>query len=210
MTIIKPNSTVLFQGDSITDWGRDRKDPDSLGNGYPLVIASMFPALFPELNVKFINRGIGGDRTEHLVARWQEDCIDLKPDFVSIMIGINDVWHAFNKRIETVSLEQFTLNYSTILQMIRENLDAQVLLMEPYVLHTSDDRPLWRADLDPKREAVKELAHKYDAIFVPIDAVMQEAARKQEPGFWCPDGVHPAPAGHGLIAKAWLEAVGAL
>ena len=129
MTIIKPNSTVLFQGDSITDWGRDRKDPDSLGNGYPLVIASMFPALFPELNVKFINRGIGGDRTEHLVARWQEDCIDLKPDFVSIMIGINDVWHAFNKRIETVSLEQFTLNYSTILQMIRENLDAQVLLM---------------------------------------------------------------------------------
>lgn len=147
MTIIKPNSTVLFQGDSITDWGRDRKDPDSLGNGYPLVIASMFPALFPELNVKFINRGIGGDRTEHLVARWQEDCIDLKPDFVSIMIGINDVWHAFNKRIETVSLEQFTLNYSTILQMIRENLDAQVLLMEPYVLHTSDDRPLWRADL---------------------------------------------------------------
>lgn len=209
MTIIKPNSTVLFQGDSITDCRRDRNDPNSLGNGYPLLIASIFPAQYPEHNVKFINRGISGNRTEHLVSRWQEDCINLQPDFVSIMIGINDVWHAFNKTIDAVSLEQFTDNYRTVLQMIRDHLDAQILLMEPFVLHTSEDRALWRQDLDPKREVVQQLAQEFDAIFIPTDGIMQEAATKQEPGFWCPDGVHPAPAGHGLIAKAWLETVGA-
>lgn len=208
-TIIKPNSTVLFQGDSITDCGRDRNDPHSLGRGYPLITAAMFSALYPEHNVKFLNRGISGNRTEHLVARWQEDCIDLKPDFVSIMIGINDVWHAFNKNIETVPHEQFADNYRTILQMIRDHLDAQILLMEPFVLHTSEDRALWRPDLDPKREIVKRLAQEFDAIFVPIDSIMQEAANKLGPGFWGPDGVHPSPAGHGLIAKSWLEVVGA-
>jgi len=209
MIIIKPNSTVLFQGDSITDCGRNRSVPDSLGCGYAFIVAGMFSALYPEHNVKFLNRGISGNRTEHLVQRWQEDCIDLRPDFISIMIGINDVWHAFNKKIEPVSLEQFTINYRTILQMIRDHLDAQILLMEPYVLHTREEFELWRPDLDPKREAVKELAEEFGAIFVPIDSIMQEAAQKLEPGFWCPDGVHPAPAGHGLIAKAWLEAVGA-
>ncbi|HHT36676.1 MAG: SGNH/GDSL hydrolase family protein [Candidatus Wallacebacter cryptica] len=209
MTIIKPNSTVLFQGDSITDCGRDRNDPDSLGRGYALMAAGMFSALYPEHKVKFINRGISGNRTEHLVARWQADCIDLQPDFVSIMIGINDVWHAYNKRIETVSIDQFTANYRHILNLTREHLDAEILLMEPYVLHIPEDRMLWREDLDPKREAVRKLAQEFDAIVIPMDEIFQAVAA-DDPGFWCPDGVHPAPAGHGLIAKAWLEAVKAL
>jgi len=210
MTIIKPNSTVLFQGDSITDCGRDRSNPYSLGDGYPLLIASLFPALFPAHNVKFINRGISGNRTKHLVERWQADCIELKPDYVSIMIGINDVWHAFDKHIEPVSIEQFTANYRQILTAIREQLDAQILLMEPFVLHTPADRIQWRSDLDPKRVVVRKLAQEFEAIFIPIDEIFQAATDHQAPGYWCPDGVHPSPAGHGIIAKAWLEAVKAI
>jgi len=210
MTIIKPNSVVLFQGDSITDCGRNRNDPHHLGFGYPLLVASMFPALYPEHNVKFLNRGISGNRTEHLVARWDVDCIELRPDFVSILIGINDVWHPFAHGIEPISVEQFTANYRQILQQIRDNLNAEILLMEPFVLHIPEDRAQWRPDLDPKREAVRKLAEEFGAIFIPLDSIFQKAATQQEPAYWCPDGVHPTPAGHGLIAKAWLEAVQAL
>lgn len=207
MTIIKPNSTVLFQGDSITDCNRDRNDLNHLGVGYPLLVASFFSALYPELNVNFINKGISGNLSRDLVNRWENDCLELKPDFISIMIGINDVWRRYDAANHQTSIEEFSSNYRKILTMTRENLDADILLLEPYVLHTPADRLEWRVDLDPKREAVRNLAQEFDCIFVPIDQMFQEAATKKEPSFWCPDGVHPAPAGHGLIANAWLKAV---
>ncbi len=209
MTIIKPNSTILFQGDSITDCGRKRDDINSLGNGYPLLIASIFPALFPEHGVKFINKGISGNHAADLVDRWQNDCLDLKPDVVSIMIGINDVWHYYTRNHYT-SLEEYTNNYRTILKQTQDQLEAKLILMEPYVLHTSPDREQWREQLDPKRAAVRDLAEEFNAIFIPTDTIMQTAATKQDPTFWCPDGVHPAPAGHGLLATAWLKSVKAL
>ncbi len=210
MTKIKPNSVVLFQGDSITDCGRNRNDINSLGTGYPLITAGMFSALYPEHGVKFINKAISGNRTKDLVSRWQKDCLDLKPDFVSLMIGINDVWRRYDRANDPTSVETFTENYRTILNLTRENLDAEIMIFEPYLLHTPADRLQWREDLDPKRQAVRQLAAEFKTIFIPMDKIFQTAATKQEPSFWCPDGVHPAPAGHGLIAKAWLEAIKAL
>lgn len=209
MSLLKPNYTVLFQGDSITDCDRNRQDPNSLGNGYPLVVASLFPALYPEYALKFINRGISGNRTKDLLARWQEDCLDLKPDIISIMIGINDVWRRYDGNDPT-SLDDFTNNYRQLLTITRQNSQAKIIILEPYVLHVPEDRLTWREDLDPKREVVKALAGEFDARFIPMDSIFQAASQSQAPEFWCPDGVHPAPAGHGLIAKAWLETVKAL
>lgn len=209
MTIIKQDSRILFQGDSVTDCRRDRKEPAGLGSGYPLIVASMFPALFPNHGVEFINRGIGGNRAKDLINRWQTDCIDLKPDLLSIMIGINDTWRRYDAQDPT-STKQFAENYRQILKMTRENLDCEIILIEPYVLHVPADRLTWREDLDPKREVIRQLATEFKTRFIPMDELFAKAATQQSPAFWCPDGVHPSPAGHGLIAKAWLNEVQAL
>lgn len=206
MTIIKPNSVVLFQGDSITDCGRNRKDLHSLGSGYPLIAAGLFSALYPKYNVRFINKGIGGNRVKDLAARWHQDCLDLQPDFVSVMIGINDVWRRYDAN-DVTSVSSFEKSLYQILKLTKDNLAADILLFEPYVLHTPPDRYSWREDLDPKRQAVRRLAQRFDAIFIPMDEIFQAAVIENTAEFWCPDGVHPSPAGHGLIAKAWLQAV---
>ena len=112
---IKDDSLVLFQGDSITDCGRDRNNPDDLGNGYPLLVASLFNALYPEKNVKFINRGISGNRVRNLKERWEEDCLALKPDYVSILIGINDCWRRYDNNDPTSSSD-FERDYRYILR----------------------------------------------------------------------------------------------
>ncbi len=206
MTLIEPGSLVLFQGDSITDCHRNRTDINNLGLGYPLLVASMFSAFYPKHRVDFINKGISGDRTEDLVKRWQQDCIELKPDYVSIMIGINDVWRRYDENNPT-SLESFTNNYRIILDRIVTDLKAKIIILEPFLLHTPKDRLLWREDLDPKRKALGELVKEYNTIYIPMDEIFQKAALQREPSFWCHDGVHPTHAGHGLIAKHWLEAV---
>ena len=169
----------------------------------------MYPALYPNHNLKFINRGISGNRTKDLLARWEEDCLKLQPDVISILIGINDVWRRYDQNDPT-SLEQFTDNYRRLLSMTRENTSAKLIIMEPFVLHVPEDRTTWREDPDPKRTAVKELAEEFQAIFIPLDSIFHDATKSQPAAYWCPDGVHPAPSGHGLIAKVWLETIKAL
>ena len=205
-TIIKDNSIVLFQGDSITDCGRSRENDEDLGYGYANMVAAWFSAAYPEKNVKFINRGISGNRVRDLVARWEEDCIKLKPSFVSILIGINDCWRRYDSNDPT-SVEDFKAGYRKILTQIRENLDAQILICEPFVLPYPEDRKQWREDLDPKIQAVRELAQEFKTLYVPLDGLFAAACTKREPKFWAADGVHPTQAGHALIAQAWLKAV---
>lgn len=205
-TIIKNNSIVLFQGDSITDCGRSRENDEYLGAGYANMIAAWFSAAYPEKNVKFINRGISGNRVKDLVARWEEDCIKLKPSLVSILIGINDCWRRYDSNDPT-SVEDFKAGYRKILSQIRENLDAQILICEPFVLPYPEDRKQWREDLDPKIQAVRELAREFKTLYVPLDGLFAAASTKREPEFWAADGVHPTQAGHALIAQAWLKAV---
>lgn len=207
--LLKDGELVLFQGDSITDAGRNRNDINDLGLGYPMFIASWFSALYPDKNVRFINRGISGDRVRNLKARWQEDCLDLKPDWVSILIGINDCWRRYDSNDPT-SVEAFESDYRYILDQVKEKLNAKIILCEPFVLPTPEDRVQWREDLDPKIHVVRKLAREYGAIFIPLDGIMAQACARKEPAFWAADGVHPTPAGHALIAQAWLKAVGAL
>lgn len=200
------DTVVLFQGDSVTDCCRSRENTDDLGPGYPMMIASAFSSKYPEERVKFINRGISGNRTRDLVNRWQMDCLDVKPDLVSILIGINDTWRRFDSNDPT-SAESFEANYRDILSRTRENTDALIVLMEPFVLQYPEDRLAWREDLDPKIQVVRKLALEFETALIPLDGIFAQACCRREPQFWAADGVHPTQFGHALIARTWLDTV---
>ena len=206
---IEEDAVVLFQGDSITDCGRSRNNPDDLGSGYAMMAASWIGAMYPALRIRFLNRGVSGNRAKDLQTRWQRDCLDLRPTWVSIMIGINDTWRAFDRNDPT-SPEVYREAYEAILVETREDIGARVVLLEPFVLPHPVDRKTWRADLNPRIDIVRELANKYDAILVPLDRIFTEACTRREPAFWAEDGVHPSLPGHALIAQSWLQAVGAV
>lgn len=208
MTQIEKNAVVLFQGDSITDWGRDRNDARSLGHGYPLIAASLFGHKYPEKNVKFLNRGIGGDRVVDLQRRWQEDCLDLHPTWLSIYVGINDTWRRYADN-EATSADEYYEGYRKLILRAKESLDPKLVLIEPFVLPYPADRKQWREDLDPKIGAVRELAREFKTLYVPLDGLFTAVSTQTELTYWAEDGVHPTAAGHALIAEAWLKAVGA-
>jgi len=208
--VIENDALVLFQGDSITDAGWDRENPnEDLGTGYANMAASWFSALYPERNVRFLNRGISGNRVKDLRARWEEDCLELKPDWVSIMIGINDCWRRFDSNDPT-PVRDYEADYRDILTQVAEKLGARLIMLEPFLLPVPKDREAWREDLDPKIDAARRLAREFGAVYVPLDGLFAAAAVRREPAFWAPDGVHPTPAGHALIAQAWLRAVEAI
>jgi acyl-CoA thioesterase I len=207
--LIEDGATVLFQGDSITDAGRDRQEHHHLGYGYAMLAASWFQALYPEKGVHFLNRGIGGDRTGDLRRRWQADCLELQPAWVSVMIGINDTWRRYD-RDDPTSVETFEENYRAALEDVTTKLGARLILLEPFVVPVPVDRVQWREDLDPKIAVVRQLAREFHAILVPLDGIFAQASTQREPAFWAGDGVHPSNAGHALIAQSWLRAVKAL
>jgi lysophospholipase L1-like esterase len=204
---IQDGAVVLFQGDSITDAGRSRENDALLGSGYASMLAAQIGARFPEHQIRFLNRGISGNRAADLELRWQKDCIDLKPDWVSIMIGINDTWRAFDRNDPT-STADYAASYRRILEQVRDQLDARLILIEPFVLPHPEDRKRWRDDLNPRIDAVRILAQEFGAVLVPMDGIFAAACCRREPAFWAADGVHPSPAGHALIARSWLSAVG--
>lgn len=209
VSLIKDNATVLFQGDSVTDWGRSREDDSQLGGGYANMIPAMFSALHPEKSVKFLNRGISGNRVRDLKARWKEDCLDLKPDWVSILIGVNDCWRRYDQNDPTTA-EEYERDYRFILTETKEKLNAKIIICEPFVLSYPQDRADWRVDLDPKIQVARNLAREFQAIYIPFDGLFAEASTKREPSFWAADGVHPTQAGFALMTNAWLKAVNAI
>ena len=208
-TIIEDKATVLFQGDSITDAGWNRQDPSSLGGGYAMMVGAWFSAMYPEKNVSFLNRGISGNRAKDLDARWQTDCLDLKPTWVSIMIGINDTWRRYDGN-DITSIEAYEKSYRSIVTQTRNKLKAKLILIEPFVLPVPEDRKQWRVDLDPRIHVVRSLAREFGAVLVPMDGIFAEAATRREPAYWAGDGVHPSLPGHALIAQSWLKAVKAM
>lgn len=205
----KEKQTILFQGDSITDAGRDKNDPHHLGNGYANMVAAIFNALHPELRLRFINRGLSGNRAADLAARWHEDCIALRPSWVSILIGINDTWRRYDRN-EPTEAGQFEAHYRKLLNDTQQQIGAKLILCEPFLLPCPPDREKWREDLDPKIQVVRRLAREFQAIYVPLDGLFAASSMKREPEFWAHDGVHPSQAGHALIAHHWLKHAGAL
>lgn len=205
--LLGSNSLVLFQGDSITDVGRDRNDPNSLGWGYALMTASLFHAMHPHRQVRFLNRGISGNRVRDLLARWEQDCSTLKPDWISILIGINDVWRRYDSNDPT-SADRFEREYRELLQITRERTRAHLIIMEPFLIPVRREMEGWREDLDPKIQVVRRLAREFDALYIPLDGIFAKVCAVRDPAFWAGDGVHPSPGGHALIARHWLQTVG--
>ena len=209
---------VLFQGDSITDCGRDKAfDPPhtdpaqrgtSLGNGYPLLIAAHLAADRPDLNLTVRNLGISGNRIVDLAARIKEHGWNLQPTVLSILIGINDTWHTFS-RDSGVDHVRFERTYRQLLADTRERLpEVRLVLCEPFLLPCGVAGQGWFEDLAPRQAVVRQLAKEFSAVFVPFQAAFDEASRRAPPAHWAGDGVHPSPAGHQIMARAWLAAVG--
>jgi lysophospholipase L1-like esterase len=204
---------MLFQGDSITDAGRNRDsaDPNSagaLGNGYPLLVTAEVLAARPAGQLRFYNRGISGNKVPDLQARWQTDCLDLKPDVLSILIGVNDFWHTLTHGY-TGTVQDYEQQYTALLDQTRQALpNVKLIVFEPFVLKTGavDDR--WFPEFDRRRAAAARVAAHARATFVPLQAIFDKKVRSAPPAYWAGDGVHPTPAGHAVIAAEWRRAAG--
>jgi len=206
---IEDNARVLFIGDSITDAGRRQIKNKPMGAGFAFMAASWFEALYPEKNVEFINRGIGGNRVQDLRDRWQEDCLDLEPSWVSVLIGVNHaVWGYL--RDDPMPAEEFKEIYRDLLAQVKDKCGSKLILCEPFLIPATEDRLSWRPDLTGKLETTRELALEFGALLVPFDGLFAQACSRREPAFWAKDSIHPTGPGHALMAKAWLEAVGAI
>lgn len=197
---------VLFQGDSVTDCERDRKDTNSLGEGYAAMVASVVNTMMPEWNITFKNRGVSGNRIRDLLARYDKDILKVKPDIISILIGVNDTWRRYDSNDPT-SAEEFEKDYKTLLSKIKKDLPkCKIMLMEPFVLPSLPDRTKWREDLDPKIQVVRRLAGKYAKAYLPLDGIFAQAGIDQyDCREMAEDGVHPTPIGHRIIAKGYIK-----
>lgn len=186
---------TLFQGDSITDCGRSWDDPENLGDGYVRLLTAMLPDKYPKQEFKFINRGVSGDKVRDLVSRWDVDCISLQPDCLSILVGINDTL--------ITPITEFEEEYQTLLRRTTDELESRIIICEPFLI--SGDNNVYREDLNPKIEVIRKLAKEYNTDLVPLDKIFHEACSLKTPQYWAPDGVHPSPEGHALIAKSWIK-----
>jgi len=207
---IESENKILFIGDSITDVDRSRYDNQDLGRGYPMLLAAYLLNKYPTYDLTILNRGIGGDRLVDVKNRWEEDCLEHNPEIVSILVGINDVWHHMDSKaaLDEGALEKFEADYRSMLKMLAKRTDARVVLIEPYVLPYPKDRINWRKHLDPRIQIVRRLANEYHAVLVPLDGILNSLGI--ENGFQTytgDDGVHPTLAGHAAIAEAWIKYV---
>ncbi len=211
--IVESGNVVLFQGDSITDAGRSRKDADTansraaLGKGYAWLAAAGLLVDERASDLRIYNRGISGHKVFQLAKRWQRDCLDLRPDVVSILIGVNDIWHTKNGKYDgTVAI--YERDYNQLLTRTRTDLpDVRLVVCEPFVLRCGAVDESWFPEFDDYRAAALRVAQNHGATFVPFQAVFDRAIEFAEPEHWAKDGVHPSQAGAALMAQAWLDAV---
>ncbi len=204
-TYFKKGQTVLFQGDSVTDCQRNRDDISSYGNGYASKIVQIYETLFPENEIKFINKGISGNRVRDILDRYDSDIKDVAPDFISILIGINDVWRRYDRNDPT-SVEDFLNSYETLLKKIVSDFpNIKIMIIEPFLLHGGDDKDIWHEDFDPKLQVVRKLAMQYADYLLPADGIMAREGCKFGPEALAADDVHPTQLGHSIIATEYLK-----
>ena len=206
-------TVILFQGDSITDAGRSRtsaadNNASALGGGYPLIAASQMLRAHPDSGLHIYNRGVSGDKIPALVARWETDTLALKPDILSILVGVNDFWHKLTGGY-TGTVTDFETQYTELLRSTKAALPSvRFVILEPFVLQTGAVDAKWFPEFDERRAVVARVAAKAGATFVPLQAMFTQLAKAAPPSYWIADGVHPTIAGHAAIADRWREAVG--
>lgn len=210
---LNKDDVILFQGDSITDWGRDYKStsPNTtniLGPGYPIMAAGQLLLTHPDKNLQIYNRGIGGQKAFELLKRWDTDCIALKPTVVSILVGVNDFWHRLTFNYEG-TVDTYSAAYKQLLDKTKKELPGVKLIIgEPFAVKNVkavDDK--WYPEFNRYRKAAKDLAVQFDAAFIPYQTIFDKALRSAPGSYWTIDGVHPSVAGEALMAQAWLQTV---
>lgn len=189
----------------MTDADRDKNDPHEMGRGYPKYAAALIQAKYPDVDFEFVNLGIGGDETKHIIARMETDLIDVQPDIVSLMIGVNDVGRHYDKGIETTD-EQFEENLRFIIEQIKSRTNALLLLIEPILFEVGSEL---RPELDHKQAIVARLAAQYADGYLPMDDIMHREDEADQATF-TRDGYHPTERGSAYIAQYYLDAVAPL
>lgn len=212
-TIIDQNDVILFQGDSITDWGRDHNksmanDFGALGSGYVLLTASSLLREYATKNLQIYNKGISGNKVFQLSDRWDTDALNLKPNILSIMIGVNDYWHTITSGYKG-TIDTYRGDYRKLLDRTQKALPGVKLIIgEPYAM--KDVKAVdatWYPAFDTYRQASRDIAAEFGATFIPYQTVMDEALKLAPATYWSIDGVHPSPAGAALMAYAWQNVV---
>lgn len=213
--IFEKNDRIVFIGDSISDYGRARplgeghSNAIGWGTSYVANAGALLSCMYPELHLRITNMGISGNQARHLKERWQTDVMDLKPDWVSVLIGINDVWRCFDSPTlpeKHVSLEDYRAVYEELIQTTLPTVKGMIL-MTPYFMEPNKDDPM-RAMMDQFGAVVKELAEKYNLIFVDLQAGWDKLFEHMHPCNIAWDRIHPNPVGCMYIAKQFLDAVG--
>jgi len=204
--VFQKDARILFQGDSITDGNRGRNtDPNHiLGHGYVFIVAARHGAAFPERNLTFLNRGVSGNTVNELTQRWKQDTLDLKPDLLSVLIGVNDSSRA-------IPLDQFEQVYEKLLADARAaNPNIRFVLCAPFLLPVGGQKEKYEArsaDIKLRQAIVAKLAGKYRAALVRFQPVFDEACKRAPAEYWIWDGVHPTYSGHQLMADEWVRTV---
>jgi lysophospholipase L1-like esterase len=195
---------ILFQGDSITDCNRTSEAEHVLGDGYPFLVAAKLGAATPERNLVFLNRGVSGNTAAQLETRWKQDALELRPDLLSILIGIND-------SLRHVPIEVFERTYDRLIAAsLAANPRLRVVICEPFALPVGERKAgfeEWYADVKQRQEAAARLASKYHAPLVHFQKIFDAAARRAPADDWLCDGIHPTFEGHQLMADEWLRVV---
>lgn len=199
--------TILFQGDSITDAGRNREERTHMGTGYPYFVSVRMGVKYPG-EYEFLNRGISGDRIVDVYARMKCDIINLKPDYMSLLIGVNDVWHELDYE-NGVSAPKFKKVYRLMLEELQEELpDMKIILLEPFVQKGTGTEAAYdwfRREVELRAQAVRELADEFGLPFMPLQADLDALLEKAPSEYWLQDGVHPTDYFHQYMADKWVE-----
>lgn len=200
---------ILFQGDSITDAGRSRENDLMLGVGYPLLVKGNLGLEEPN-KYEFYNRGIGGNRIVDVYARIKADILNIKPDVMSILVGINDVWHEKYENPNGVDSNKFFKIYSMLIEEIKAELpDVKIMILEPFFLEgsaTKENLEYFKQEVPKRAEMAKKVAENHDLMFVPLQEKFNDLLETATPEYWLEDGVHPTAAGHELIKNEWIKA----
>lgn len=195
--------TILFQGDSITDAGRNFQDDAYMGYGYATMTAGKIAVDYPG-KYQMINKGISGNRIVDVYARIKRDIINLNPSYMSILIGVNDVWHEFGER-NGVDAEKFERVFDWLITELKEALpQLQIIILEPFVLKGPATEHVWEgfsSEVFLRAAACKRLAEKHNLVFVPLQEKLEELAAATSNTYVLGDGVHPTYAGHELISR---------
>lgn len=203
---LKRNVSIVFIGDSITDAGRLDPAYRPFGYGYVHFVANYLLGKYPEYNLNIINTGISGNTIRDLNGRWERDCLDHKPDILSVLIGINDLWRQHtNRRDEAVYLDEYELTYERLLSHVKEKYDCRLVLMEPFMFCNDTENPMYKT-LKGFIAVVHNLTEKFDAVLVPLQESIDKKIKQVPQERFSDDMVHPYLWTHSWIAQRWLEA----